>query len=87
MTQFVRYWLPALVCLAGVAAMILGPVESRTEGGAAIVGAGLAIYLINVLFRIGATGDLERGDEQDARDYYLQHGFWPDERPPAEPPQ
>jgi hypothetical protein len=82
---FVRYWLPGLVCLAGILAMILGPDESKTEGGAAILGAGLSIYLINFLFRIGASSDRERSEEQEARDFFEAHGFWPDEQPPTAP--
>lgn len=81
---FVRYWLPGIVCVAGILAMILGPADAGPEGGAAILGAGLSIYLINFLFRVGASGDRERDDEQQARDFYEQHGFWPDEQPPAQ---
>ena len=80
---FIRYWMPGLICLAGILAMIFGPEESRAEGGGAIFAAGLSIYLVNILFRVGASGDRERDDEQQARDFYGKHGFWPDERPPS----
>lgn len=83
MLWFVRYGIGILVCVAGVAAMLFGPEEARYEGGAAIIGAGLAILLLNFLFRIGAQGDAERDDEEDARAYYAKHGRWPDERPPS----
>ena len=36
---FVRYWMPALICLLGILAMIFGPEESRAEGGGAIFAA------------------------------------------------
>ena len=80
---FVRYWLPGLICLAGILAMIFGPQESRAEGGGAILAAGLSIYLINVLFRVGVSGDRDRDQEEDARRFYVEHGFWPDDRPPT----
>jgi hypothetical protein len=80
---FVRYWMPGLICLAGFAAMIFGPEESRAEGGGAILAAGLSIYLINILFRVGVSGDREREDEQKARDFYTEHGHWPDDHPPT----
>lgn len=83
---FVRYWGPGLVCVGGILAMILGPADGGVEGGAAILGAGLSIYLINILFRVGAVGDAERGDEEKAREFYAEHGFWPDEQAP-EPPR
>ena len=45
---------------AGLIIMCLGG-ENDLEGGARIIGAGLAIYFINWLFRIGVSG------ERDAR--------------------
>jgi len=71
-----RYVLPAVVTIAGLAIMALGG-ETNLEGGASIVSAGLAIYFINWLFRIGAAGDHERDAEQAARDYFNRHGRWP----------
>ena len=44
-----------------------------------VLGAGLAIWLINVLFRIGASGDIEREEEDRAREYFDRHGHWPGE--------
>ena len=72
-----RYVLPALVTLAGLVVMAMGS-ETDLEGGAGIVSAGLAIYFINWLFRIGASGDREREREQAAREYYARHGRWPE---------
>ena len=43
------------------------------------VGAGLALLLLNVLYRYGAEGDRERDDEEAAREYFGKHGRWPDE--------
>jgi hypothetical protein len=77
--RFVRWWLPGLVVLGGVIAWLVGPTVDRLEGAAGIVGAGLAILLLNVLFRIGLTGDRERDDEDAARDFFDRHGRWPDE--------
>lgn len=72
-----RYVLPALVVLAGIVVMALGS-EIDLEGGAGIISAGLAIWFINWLFRIGASGDEQREREDRARDYYDRHGRWPD---------
>ncbi len=72
----VRYVLPALVVIAGLVFMALGG-ENNLEGGASIVSAGLAIYLVNWLFRMGANGDRERDAEQAAREYFNRHGRWP----------
>jgi hypothetical protein len=77
--MFVRYVLPALVVLAGVVAMAFGT-DTSLEGGAGLVSAGLAIWFVNWLFRIGATGDAERDAEDRAREYFDAHGRWPEGR-------
>ncbi|HWX96594.1 MAG TPA: hypothetical protein VNZ01_07045 [Solirubrobacteraceae bacterium] len=74
---FVRYVLPGAVVVAGLVVMSLGG-ESDLEGGAGIVGAGLAIFFLNWLFRAGASGEREREAEEAARDYLDRHGHWPD---------
>ena len=76
---FVRYVLPALVVVAGLIAMAFGS-DVSLEGGAGLVSAGLAIWLINWLFRIGARGDAEREAEDRAREYFDRYGRWPEGR-------
>lgn len=71
-----RYGLPGVVVLAGVIAMSFGTANAL-EGGAGLVGAGLAIWFLNWLFRVGARGDEERDAEDRARDYFDRHGRWP----------
>jgi hypothetical protein len=71
-----RYLLPAAVTLVGIVFMALGG-ENNFEGGAGIVGAGLSIYLLNWLFRIGVSGEREREREDQARKYFDSHGHWP----------
>ena len=78
---FVRYGVPAVLILAGFVILIVVDGNMRWEGWAMCVGAGLAVLLLNVLFRMGAEGDRERQAEEAARDYYTQHGHWPDEAP------
>ncbi|HYM57734.1 MAG TPA: hypothetical protein VES79_07200 [Solirubrobacteraceae bacterium] len=51
----------------------------RWEGFAMCLGAGLAVGLMNVLFRIGAKGDEEREAEERAREYFAKHVRWPDD--------
>lgn len=84
---FVRIWLPAVVTLAGVVVMVAGGFDDiALEGGAGIIGAGLSIWLMNVLFRFGLGNDRDRDEEDAARDFYDAHGHWPDEpAPPARP--
>jgi hypothetical protein len=74
-----RYGLPALLVLVGFAILIGVDDPIRWDGWAMCVGSGLAILLLNVLFRYGAQGDRERDAENAAREYLAHHGHWPDE--------
>jgi hypothetical protein len=55
--------------------------------GALFFSAGTAVLLLNVLYRIGVEGDKERDTEQSARDFFDEHGHWPDEEPPRSEPR
>jgi len=85
MTRFVRIWLPVGVLLAAAIAFALNPTMDGLEGAAHIVGAGLAIWLLNLLIRIGISGERDRDAEDEARAFFDEHGHWPDEAP-DEPP-
>lgn len=89
----VRYVLPAVIVLAGFAALLVSDTLTGLEGLAMGIGVGGSVLLLNVLYRVGVKGDLERDDEEAARVFYDEHGRWPDEeagaerRPPAAPPR
>jgi hypothetical protein len=77
----VRYVLPGVLVLLGLILLPINPDGLGVELFSMLVGAGLSVLLLNVLFRYGSKGDEERQAEADARDYYSQHGHWPDEKP------
>lgn len=80
MVTFLRWWLPAIVCLAGVViAVVSGFADSGLEAMAGFLGAGTSIWLMNFLWRLGVSGDEERAREDAARAYLDEHGHWPDE--------
>lgn len=76
-----RYGLPAAVALTGVLVLIFNRSLNGLEGFAMFIGVAAAILLLNVLYRIGVSGDVERDREAQARDYLDRHGHWPDEDP------
>ena len=80
--RLIRIWLPAAVVVLGIVLFILNPSADTAMGSAAIIGAGLSIWLLNLLFRMGVKGDRERDSEAAAREFYSRHGHWPDEAPP-----
>ena len=75
----VRYIVPAVLVVVGFVILFTTDESLRWEGWAMCVGAGLAILLLNVLYRYGASGDRERTAEDEAREYCSKHGHWPDE--------
>ena len=45
----------------------------------ALLGAGLSVLLVNLLFRFGVTSDRDRAEEDAARREFDRTGRWPDE--------
>ena len=76
--RFVRHGLPALIVLAGVVLMIAEP--DRIEAGVLLVSAGLSVWMLNWLFRLGVAGERDRDDEDRAREFFDRHGRWPDDQ-------
>jgi hypothetical protein len=77
----VRYVVPAVIALAGFVVTIAATDhEVGIEIGAMLVGAAIAVFLLNFFFRMGVSGDRDRDREEEARQYFDRHGHWPDER-------
>jgi hypothetical protein len=77
---FWRRWLPFGLCLIGVVILVADGFDLfGVDAFSAFVGAGLSVALTNVLWRIGIAGNLDRDDEEAARQYLAEHGHWPDE--------
>jgi hypothetical protein len=79
----VRYGLPAALILAGFAVLLVDDSARRFDGFAMLAGAGLSVALLNVLFRFGIAGDRDREQEDRARDFFSEHGRWPEDPPPT----
>lgn len=69
--------------IGGVVLLIVSPAGLGVDGFAMAVGGGLAVLLINFLYRMGVSGDIERQREEQARAYFDQYGRWPDEDAPG----
>lgn len=77
----VRYGVAGALIIVGQVVLVTdtGPSGSGPEGWALFTGAGLAVLLLNLLFRMGVEGDRSREREEAARRYFDEHGRWPDE--------
>ena len=80
MMTFVRYVLPAAIFFAGVVILALGG-DHAWEAAAGFMGAGGAVLLLNILYRIGVSGDRDGTQADEARRYFDRHGRWPDDPP------
>jgi hypothetical protein len=86
--RLVRWWLPLGLIAIGIVMLLVGAIRSDdiwAEGGALMVSAGLSVWLLNVLHRVGVRGDRERDRENEARTYFDEHGRWPDDRDKRRP--
>jgi hypothetical protein len=77
--MLVRYAVPFAAVLAGIVIFLVAPDSTRFEGAAGFIAAGLSIFALNVLYRLGVRGGADRDDEERARRCFDAHGYWPDE--------
>jgi hypothetical protein len=75
----IRYVLPVVLFLGGLVLFAIEPNSIGLEGLAMATGAALSVLLLNWLFREGVRGDRDRDREEAAREYFAEHGRWPDE--------
>lgn len=77
----VRYAVPAAIFVAGV--VVSAAASDKETGllvGSMFMGAAVAVFLLNLFFRMGVEGDRDRDAEEARRRYFDEHGHWPDER-------
>jgi hypothetical protein len=74
----IRYGIPAALLIAGIVVTSTGG-HLGVVAGALFISAGTAVLLLNVLHRMGVEGDRERDREESAREFFDEHGRWPDE--------
>ena len=79
----VRYVLPAVIVVGGLIPILVSDSPSALHGSLGIIGGGIAVWLLSLFYRVGASGDRDRDAEEAARDYFDEHGRWPDEDLPG----
>jgi uncharacterized membrane protein len=85
-----RVWLPLAIAVVGVVLIILGhaSLSQQSNSRALEAGAGVAllivaiiVWMINWMFRMSVESNRDREDEERAREFFDDHGYWPDEEP------
>ena len=74
----VRYGIPLVLVVAGIVFALVDHDGTGAETWAMFTGAGVSVLLLNVLYRMGVEGDGYRDREERAREYFDEHGRWPD---------
>jgi membrane protein YdbS with pleckstrin-like domain len=77
-----RLWLPVAIAIAGVVAIVIGHGRANSTWAAAGVSlmiVALTVWLINWLFRMSVESNRDREREEQARQYFDEHGRWPGE--------
>jgi hypothetical protein len=75
----VRYGIGGALIVAGIVLLVVVEGDLGAYGFASAVGAGLAVLLLNLLYRMSVSGDRDREREEQARRYFDEHGAWPDD--------
>jgi protein-S-isoprenylcysteine O-methyltransferase Ste14 len=89
--QFTRYWLPGGIAVVGVVLIALGhgayskstsahSLESAT--GVALLLVALIVWMINWMYRLSIRSNLERDQEERAREHFDRTGRWPEDEEP-----
>jgi protein-S-isoprenylcysteine O-methyltransferase Ste14 len=89
--QFTRYWLPGGIALVGVVLIAVGhgaysysasahSLESATGVGLLFVA--LIVWMINWMYRLSIRSNIEREDEERAREHFDRTGRWPEDEEP-----
>jgi type IV secretory pathway TrbD component len=75
-----RVWLPLAIAVAGVAAIVVGHGTNGTAAaGVGLLIVALTVWMINWMYRMSVDSNRERDREEAARDYFSEHGRWPDD--------
>ena len=77
-----RVWLPLAIGVAGAVLIVAGHARASSPAaaaGVALLVVALTVWLLNWLYRLGLESDRDREREERAREYFDEHGRWPDE--------
>jgi protein-S-isoprenylcysteine O-methyltransferase Ste14 len=89
--QLTRYWLPGVIAVIGVVLIVLGhaaysystsshSLESAT--GVAVLIVAVIVWMINWMYRLSISSNIEREEEEEAREHFDRTGRWPEDEEP-----
>jgi hypothetical protein len=77
----VCYGICAVMILCCVVMLFVSSANLGVYDFSMAVGGGLSVVLINFMFRLSLSSEDDRAEEERARDYFDEHGEWPEDEP------
>lgn len=77
-----RTWLPGTIAVAGLVGILVGHGSTNSAwaaAGVSLIIVALIVWMISWLFRMSVQSNREREKEEQARQYFEEHGRWPGE--------
>jgi protein-S-isoprenylcysteine O-methyltransferase Ste14 len=90
--QIMRVWLPGGIALAGIVLIVIGhgayskatsSHSLETATGVALLIVAVIVWMINWMYRLSVRSNIEREQEEEARDHYARTGRWPEDEEPG----
>ena len=75
----VRYGISLAFLIAGIVVPLVAWSDEGLIAGSMFIGAAIAVWALNMFFRVGVRDIEDRDREADARAYFDTHGRWPGE--------
>jgi high-affinity Fe2+/Pb2+ permease len=74
-----RIWLPVAFVVAGIVLIALGGDSPLGATGVGLLIIAIIVWMVNWMFRMSVESNRDREREEEAREYFDEHGRWPDE--------
>jgi protein-S-isoprenylcysteine O-methyltransferase Ste14 len=90
--QFTRYWLPGGIAVVGIVLIAIGHAaysksasghSLESAAGVALLIVAVIVWMINWMYRLSIRSNIEREEEEAARQHFTRTGHWPDEEEPG----
>jgi protein-S-isoprenylcysteine O-methyltransferase Ste14 len=89
--QIMAYWLPGAIAVFGIVLIVLGhaaysystsshSLESAT--GVALLIVAVIVWMINWMYRLSLSSNVDREQEEEARKHFDRTGRWPEDEEP-----
>jgi high-affinity Fe2+/Pb2+ permease len=74
-----RVWLPVALVVVGIVLIVLGGDSALGATGVGMLIIAVIVWMVNWMFRMSVESNRDREREEAAREYFDEHGRWPDE--------